>query len=331
MTDIRIELQERDIAILLYLYNARIASNAEMALVFFNNNTMLSSKRLSQLVATGYILSSPYSFGSKRYAGKHYRLIQQGLDEITNRGFLSHLPPRAARIISSDTAVVTALKIGEVRSSLIKNGIIALKDWQFPRDVRETYKLPRFTPVCCCIRDIMVVYVFGGAFKFLVNTLETADRLTASTVDNHPRINHIIIIYESRKESARLLSQYVSGRMYMSTFAQLPTLITDLLTGKPVCHMNELITRYCALHPNATFEPPLLGSVKAKPNGLAYEPTVLLTDEITGTIFAKQQFLAAPPERRVSLIRSGTDLLLSGEVMATIPTGKVLRSTRKLA
>gem|GEM_PF-3450082 len=34
MKNIRIELQERDLAILLYLYNARIASNTEMALIF---------------------------------------------------------------------------------------------------------------------------------------------------------------------------------------------------------------------------------------------------------------------------------------------------------
>lgn len=331
MKNIRIELQERDLAILLYLYNARIASNTEMALIFFNNNTMLSSKRLSQLVATGYVLSSPYSFGSKRYAGKHYRLTQQGLDEITNRGFLSHLPPRAARIISSDTAIITALKLGEVRSSLIESGIIALKDWQFPRDVRETYKLPRFTPVCCCIRDIMVLYVFGGAFKFLVNTIETTNRLTTTAVNGHPQINHVIIVYEAEKERTRLLAQYVSGSVYMSTFAQLPILITDLLTGKPTYHMNELISRYKTLHPCATFASPLYGLIEAMPNGLAYEPTALLIDGITGSIFARQQFLAAQKERRIALVRQGTDLLLSSDLPATPSAGKVLRATGKLA
>lgn len=329
MANTRIVLQKRDLAILLHIYNARVATNAEIASVFFTSTT-LSSKRLSELVATGYILSAPYSFGSQRYAGKHYRLTQQGLDELNKHATMHHLPMRVARLTLSDKSIATALKVGAVRAALVRAGVIALRDWQFPRDVRESYDLPQFIPVFCRIRDIIVLHVLGGAFKYLASTAELANRLTSVACDNQPQINHVIIVYETRKESVRLLEKHVSGPVYMSTFTQLPALLTDLLTDKPAYHMNELISRYHALHPRATFGPPLLGTVEAMPNGLAYEAKVLLVDGITGSIFAKQEFLRAQKERRVELVRQGADLLLSSELPAPASAGKVLRATSKL-
>ena len=327
MTGLKIELQERDLEILVYLYNTKAATNTEIALVFFTS-TKLSTTRLAQLVATDYILSATYSTRTQRYAGKYYRLTQRGLDEIVGRGLLTHNP---SRINLSDATIATALKIGAFRTTLISSGVITLSDWQFPRAVRDMYTLPRFMPVCCRIHDIIILYVFGGAARFLTNTVEAAHKLITPMINGSPRINHVVIVYETRAESVRLLAQYVNDPVYMSTFADLPRLTTSLLTGKPAYHITELTARYRALHPAATFGPVLLGTIEAMPNGRAYEPTVLLVDGITGSIFTKQRFVASPRTHRLALIQSGPDLLLSTEL--TVPTSprKTFRTTSKFA
>ncbi|MBT9147851.1 MAG: hypothetical protein DDT32_01617 [Syntrophomonadaceae bacterium] len=303
----KIELQERDIKLLLHIYNGKIITGTEIRAVHFNSSKF-GYKRLSRLVDAGYLSSGTYSqkmiYAGKdgRQVGKCYRLAQRGADELFSRGHITHAL-RASRISLSGEDVSFILRLGAARSALIESGTISFDEWRFPREGREELFLPRHTPISCLIRDIVVLRVCGPASRYLASTTQSAGSLTNRTY-------RVVIIYDTKSERERLLREYVSGPVYMITLADFPALVTNLLAGNAERHMVALISRFRELYPGASFGRPIYGSVEVSHTGSEIGQKTLLVDGITGSIFAIQEFLRWPEKWRILLVRSGAGLRL---------------------